>query len=541
MTYESELLIEVGRQCQIAFDSDIGPALEGFGSDFADIVSGYMTNLSEINNGIPRLIANGDVKGLQDSCNQGIKLCTRFREELKKLPPDKLATIRNLMPCFKSLVAVMSIVMTLGGAKKIANIPQLAPVISKLATVDKLPPVIKTLIYGRLPALRKMIVKDEPVGKLGKLFNVTTDAGNAIRSAQKIVSNIKGVMNDSKYAKMLSEEDTNDQNTKNRKYAAMLGQINDMIAIYQRTRDSAKEIIAEANQEMDVKTAEESLALLAVPFCENYCRAFDVDVSSAIEAYYELAEKAYFECAMEAALDVMPIAQRYTVLLNEITSEIPQALQEGDTARVIRLCKQGIRTCERCKDELRALPPDRFARVRNFIPSYDFLMTIWLIFESSVMGVQRKLYIQNGQVLKDMAENGAFLVKLLVKAGIAGGTEADVDEAFALTIELFKQMPQYSNIGKAGTSAGILTAVRRGFRPIMNLVNYVYQFIKQSEYMKYLEDTDYSDPNIGNRKYRALIGELNQMIIMFTCMIEDVPSYPAGTPSTQPGTECWLI
>lgn len=529
----------------VAYESDLREfydpdyiAIEGFGHDFKDNVSAYMEAIQKINSAIPQAIADGDAERIREYCNKGIKLCEQFRNDLKAMPKDKFAGIRNLMPCFKVLMTIAVTAMYCGGARAIGKLPIMKPLVNagqKLIQFGENKRGVgsignravgfaqrrtKDIVLFKFPLIHQFINAGKdmpPLSKAEKMWKGVSYAAQLYGIFKQVRGTIKQVMNEGKYAKMVRDEDKNDQNKGNRQYMAMLGQIEEMIGMFKAMAEDADNLVA-GNK--DAKATEGMSVYVELFGPEN-------TLSIVMESYCESAMEAIGVSGYDA------IYAKYAPILNAINERIITALSTGHMADLEKFCKQGIHTMKQMRNEVKNLPADQWGKIKNFIPCAEMLNSICGVIMAIDKTKKFKDYFFSREYFQNMTRGTVSAVSNLRKIDkyqdITDAEIKDATNSVAYAFELIR------NAGRGYLNGKI---VGNAFNGLIDLVSTMSSSMAQSKYGRIISVSDQDDPNIGNKKYRITLNQIDAAIDMYE-YIATAKKMPDN--GLQAVTESWLI
>lgn len=376
--------LEAEFQCTYA---DMDPALEGVTEQYRDTISQHVATLNSIDAQIREAVTESNKEKFVLLCKEGIKACDKFHDDMVKIPPDKLAGIKDLLPCFKILMKIATIVILLGGGKAISKTPQMKWIVSKLQTNNEFLAFVRDLFLTGKPVIRAMMGGENlpapPSANEGKIRGAIRQAAPKISTGLNVLRNAKailGIVNEcneqSKYAKMIREADQDSKGGREKKYNAVLGQIEEMKSAYQDMLNSADSIII---SRIDAKAAQENFMSLA-PYW-----AYAAESNGADPTEYRAAVEAEFvsQLAMSPAMELMlnnydAVFKRNSDMIWDILSRMWEAQDHGLKSVADRYARQGIRSCDRFIHEIQNVPTEglfAMKAVLNIMGAAEIIMS----------------------------------------------------------------------------------------------------------------------------------------------------------------------
>ena len=455
--------LEAEFQCSY---SDLDPALEGVGAQYRDIISEYVQKLNDIDSTIRVAIVQSNKEDMVQACRSGISLCKRFHDEMVSVPPEKFVAVKNLLPCFKVLTKVASIALILGGKKALSKCKNqtVQDAVKWVSGLSGWKSWVRDLLLAGKPGIRSLFSSDQPrtakmgEGKLGKFARENAPkavkAVSVVRSVKSIASTIGESLENSRYAKMIREEDKEGKNTRQTKYNAVLGQIEEMTAMYQDLINNADDIIASTN---DPKAAAEAYCSMLPDWTAAYeASGMDYDAwlaTSESEFYHEIED---WEPATELMTNTYnSVVTRNEEILYTIMANMWGAEDDYDKQKADRYARQGLRSAERYIAEVKAAPITAFENiepilkfctvVETFIMAVEFRYINASLVDNLIPDPLNIHDMMKSTVLTNMAKSQDF--KDAVAAGedpkdiLADGT-ATVDTVSQILGELLNNWPK---------------------------------------------------------------------------------------------------
>lgn len=428
-------------EIQVAYDGLDG-ALEGVGAQYRDIISEYVEKLNDIDATIRYAIRQSDKDQFIEACKTGIDICKRFHDDMVNVPPDRFVKIKNLLPCFKVLANVASIAILMGGGKVIAKTPIIRQISAKLQTNNKVLGFIRDLFVFSNPVVSSVLGVKGPSPKIKDTDNrfVKTLKSNtskvpamlgSVKYAKSIVSTINETMTTSRYAKMISDADKETAGNRENKYNAVLGQIEEMISMYEDLIKNADNIIAATESADNAVEAFMSLESYWAPCAMSL--GYDIsEVKTAVEADIRASER--WTPATELMVNTYySCIERNQAILWDIIDGMWGAQENVDKASADKYARQGLRSCDRFIAEIKGLPETQDANVAALLNFFHFV-------EMTIIVTQFSFIID---IFVDAIQPDPFMVTNMIQQQVKTGQFTDPKALRAACYEIRDIMRKY--------------------------------------------------------------------------------------------------
>lgn len=216
--------------------------------------------------------------------------------------------------------------------------------------------------------------------------------------------------------------------------------------------------------------------------------------------------------------------------ISNCIKDLNQAIKEANPSKINQCCDKGIKLCEDFRAKVKALPPDKFKTVNNLMPFFIMALTVFGII--STFGISLKSFnlpdsstdwvnhfadmvLDTDAALCEKDKDGnpidAMTRNDLVKLGAMKKNHSDKWEPGK-----FPVLDIAGNIAGFFTSHnGLAMKIAMAAPQVKVLIDRIMNFTKECKYAKMIRDEDRFDPNAGNRKYAATLGQIDDTIDMF--------------------------